>query len=92
MRKIASYRLWLALFMAYFSLVTIPNAHAYVDPGTGSYIFQVLIGAFLAAGVALKVFWRRLTGLFTRRPRPSAEAPTAEATAPADRPADDRQA
>ncbi len=43
------------------------RAIAYVDPGTGSYIFQVLIGALLGAAVAVKMFWKRIWGFLTRR-------------------------
>ena len=35
----------------------IQPANAYLDPGTGSYVFQVAIAAFAGAGLALKVFW-----------------------------------
>lgn len=51
-----------------FWLLTVPAAHAYVDPGTGSYVFQVLIGVFLGAAVAVKLFWRRIWGFVTRKP------------------------
>jgi len=44
---------------------------AYLDPGTGSYIFQVVVAAFLAATVAVKVFWRRVWGFVTRRSKRS---------------------
>jgi molybdate-binding protein len=70
---------WAALFFAYFFAVTIPNAHAYLDPGTGSYVFQVLIGALLGAAVAIKVFWKRIWGFVTRkdsRPVSSQDQPT----------------
>jgi hypothetical protein len=60
--------LWGAVFFLYFSMVTVPAAHAYVDPGTGSYIFQVLIGVFLGMAVALKLWWRKLWGFIARRP------------------------
>ncbi len=39
-----------------------PKAHAYLDPGTGSYMFQVAIGALLAGLFTLKASWRRLVG------------------------------
>ena len=42
-------------------------AQAYVDPGTGSFIFQAVIGAALAASVAIKVFWKRIADLFSRK-------------------------
>lgn len=40
---------------------------AYVDPGTGSFFFQLLIGGVLGAGVAVKVFWKRIWAFVTRR-------------------------
>lgn len=58
---------WFTLFLLYFGLVTIPSAHAYIDPGSGSFIFQVLIGGLLAGAVAVKHFWRRIVSFFTRR-------------------------
>lgn len=47
------------IFMAYQ-----PSAHAYLDPGTGSLILQAIIGAFLAMALTVKLWWRRLMGLF----------------------------
>ncbi|MBE0564851.1 MAG: hypothetical protein IH621_02765 [Krumholzibacteria bacterium] len=37
-------------------------AHAYIDPGTGSFVIQGIIAAVVGAGVALKMFWGRITG------------------------------
>jgi len=56
-----------AVGVAACTLVWIPVANAYVDPGTGSFIFQAVIGGLLAAAVALKVFWRRIVGVFSRK-------------------------
>lgn len=50
-----------------FWLLTIAPAHAYIDPGTGSLIFQIVVGGTMAVGLAVKVFWRRITSLFSRR-------------------------
>lgn len=50
------------------------DAHAYVDPGTGSYIFQVILAALLGALFMLKVFWARITGFFRNRFSRSEEA------------------
>jgi len=36
------------------------NIHAYIDPGTGSLIIQVLIASFLGALFLLKVFWGKV--------------------------------
>ena len=43
------------------------TAQAYIDPGTGSYVLQLLLAGFLGALFALKVFWRRVVG-FLRDP------------------------
>lgn len=33
---------------------------AYVDPGTGSYVLQVLLAGALAGVFSIKLFWRRI--------------------------------
>ena len=58
-----------ALFFVGCSLLWIPVANAYIDPGTGSFIFQAAIGALLAAGVAIKLFWKRIVRFVTRKDR-----------------------
>jgi len=35
-------------------------AWAYLDPGTGSMLLQVILGGVAAIGVALKLFWHRI--------------------------------
>lgn len=35
---------------------------AYLDPGTGSFILQALIGVILGGLLTLKMYWRRLKG------------------------------
>lgn len=42
-------------------------AQAYLDPGTGSMLLQVILGGVAAVGVAIKMFWHRIVGVF--RPR-----------------------
>ncbi|MCY4662980.1 MAG: hypothetical protein OXF93_24735 [Acidobacteria bacterium] len=41
-------------------------AHAYLDPGSGSVLLQVLLGGFAAVGVIARLFWHRLTAVFRR--------------------------
>jgi hypothetical protein len=36
------------------------TARGYIDPGTGSYVLQLLIAGLLGALFALKVFWRKV--------------------------------
>lgn len=57
----AGARVFLAAFAAVAVLLGVPSAaHAYVDPGVGSYILQVVIGTIAAAGFGVKIFWRRI--------------------------------
>ncbi len=43
-----------------FSELFVPDAFAYIDPGTGSMILQSLIGALVGAGIILKVYWTKI--------------------------------
>lgn len=36
------------------------NVHAYLDPGTGSMLLQVILGGIAAVGVAVKLYWHKL--------------------------------
>jgi hypothetical protein len=38
--------------------------YAYVDPGTGSYVLQLLLAAFFGLLFTLKVFWAKIRGAF----------------------------
>ena len=42
-------------------------AHAYIDPGTGSFVIQGIIAAVVGAGFAIKVFWHRIVTSFSRK-------------------------
>jgi hypothetical protein len=48
----------------YLSLVLYQNAYAYLDPQTGSYIFQVLIAASLSAVFTIKLWWTKVISFF----------------------------
>jgi hypothetical protein len=58
------------------------NVFAYLDPGSGSMMLQVLAGGIAAAAVTLKVYWRRLlVFLRIRKPveepaKPQTESPS----------------
>lgn len=47
-------------------LSELPRTLAYLDPGAGSYLVQMLIAAFLGGGILLKAFWSRLFGRNTK--------------------------
>lgn len=37
-------------------------AHAYLDPGTGGFLLQILFGGVAGALVIIKIFWYKLKG------------------------------
>ena len=37
---------------------------AYIDPGSGSIVIQVIIGALVGLGVAMKIYWFKLKNMF----------------------------
>jgi hypothetical protein len=46
-------------------------AHAYLDPGTGSMMLQVLLGGIAATAVLAKLFWHRVLQFLGLRSRDS---------------------
>jgi hypothetical protein len=52
---------------------------AYLDPGSGSMMLQVIAGGLAAAAVTLKVYWRRLLVLLRiRKPAEETAQPQTE--------------
>ncbi len=50
-----------------FLLLSLPvNAYAYLDPGTGSYIIQMLIAVFLGGLYAVKIYWQKIKLYFSK--------------------------
>jgi len=42
------------------------EAHAYLDPGTGSMLLQAMIGSIAAGLVVGKIYWRRVKEFLSR--------------------------
>ncbi len=36
----------------------------YLDPGSGSFLIQLLLAVVLGAGVAIKIYWNKIKTLF----------------------------
>ncbi len=65
--KLASGRLAKGMLVFALLLLLVPSlAHAYLDPGTGSYVMQLLIGSLLGGLFALGMFWRRVKASIER--------------------------
>lgn len=45
-------------------LAAMQQAHAYLDPGTGSMILQGVIAAVAVVGLTLKNYWYKIRGFF----------------------------
>jgi hypothetical protein len=44
-------------------------AHAYLDPGSGSMLMQLLLGGVAGVAVIVKLYWRGLLSFLRIRPR-----------------------
>lgn len=62
--------------------VSLASPPAYLDPGSGSFILQLLVAGILGGLVALRMSWGKLKARFSRRP----ENPDPAATPPEDKP------
>ena len=55
-------------------LLLIPApAYAYIDPGTGSSIFQALLAVIVAIPFLIKMYWKKIKLLFSRSQQPKKE-------------------
>jgi hypothetical protein len=80
----------IALLASVATLLWSGPAWAYLDPGTGSMMLQLLLGGIAGAMVVGKLYWHRFRGFVTSRfsgkPRDSAQAKHASASAGSDVP------
>ena len=53
----------LVLALAFLALAR--QAHAYLDPGTGSYFVQILIAGLAGGAYLIVAFWGKIKGLFS---------------------------
>ncbi len=45
----------------------------YLDPGSGSFILQVLLAALLGGGFAIKAYWKKIKAVFVKTPPKDAD-------------------
>jgi hypothetical protein len=53
-------KFWLGLLVGLW-LIHPPEAFAYIDPGTGSFILQMLIAGAMGLLFAAKTYWQKIT-------------------------------
>lgn len=56
----------LCVCLTFILLASVHQAHAYIDPGSGSYLFQLLIAGIMGSLFALKTFWHKITAFFKK--------------------------
>ena len=56
----------ITLFVAAITLFFPHYAYSYIDPGTGSYIIQIVIAAFVAVSFMVKIYWLKIKGFVGR--------------------------
>ena len=76
----------LFIFILGFLAAFPPPAQAYLDPGSGSMLLQILLGGTAGLAVLLKLYWQRLLLVFGRQAKENAEENTEEETQATARP------
>lgn len=56
---------YLIIFTA-CSLIFPREVLAYLDPGAGSYVTQILLGIVFGGLVTIKLYWKKIKGFFIR--------------------------
>jgi hydrogenase-4 membrane subunit HyfE len=56
----------LIIALIFFLLVLPQPAQAYIDPGTGSYVLQLVIGGFLGGLFIAKNYWQTIKSKITK--------------------------
>lgn len=47
-------------------LICMQDAYAYLDPGTGSYVFQLAVAFLFGALFSVKMYWRKIRDVFAK--------------------------
>lgn len=54
-----------AMILLTLVLLLLANpAHAYLDPGTGSMILQMILGGIAGAAMVARLYWKRIREMF----------------------------
>lgn len=58
-------------FLAATVLLMAVPAQAYIDPGTGGMLTQLITGGVAGLAVLVRLYWSRIAGFFRRSPSPA---------------------
>ena len=56
-----------SVVLALFYLIFPQKAHAYLDPGTGSYVIQLLLATLFGAAFVVRLYWKNIKTFFANR-------------------------
>ncbi|MEM3434374.1 MAG: hypothetical protein QXP27_09420 [Candidatus Methanomethyliaceae archaeon] len=59
-------KVWTGFLWGLTIILTAMPAHAYIDPGAGSYFLQLLLAGLLGGAFVIKASWKRFTSLISR--------------------------
>jgi hypothetical protein len=60
-----SLKLTLVVFTLFLLIPT--KTHAYLDPGSGSYLIQILVASIAGAGILIKTQWDNIKRIFGKK-------------------------
>ncbi len=59
--------LTLSLLVLSFKFVLASPAQAYLDPGSGSFIIQIIVASLMGAILIFKIYWKKIKSFFGRQ-------------------------
>jgi len=68
---------------SFLVLLIFPSlAFAYLDPGTGSYIFQLAIAGLVGAAYFIKLYWFKVKAIFAKKKLTTEKKPAEQSQQP----------
>jgi len=55
------------LVLLFVLLINTRSVYGYLDPGTGSYVIQIILAAILSLGVGVRIFWSKIKRFFKKK-------------------------
>jgi len=52
------------IYLGILYLIFPRTAYAYLDPGTGSYVLQIILAAFVGLAFTIKIYWTKVKSFF----------------------------
>lgn len=70
----------LFVFLMSVPLSPVLRPTAYLDPGSGSFVIQIIFGVFVGAIVVLKAYWSKIRAYFSKEEEPGEDETDANNT------------